>query len=379
MFHSIFLPILVLFAQIVVVDGKYPQLPSVLGTNGGLKVECWNGSAFGNCVGSGGGGGGTVDQGTGGISPWLINFNGAQPVTQSGTWTFSFTSPQAITQSGTWTVGINNFPTAANTDALAVRCVNAAGNAFESCAGSGGAGSDVNITGVGGNAVTTTVPISGTVAVSNFPASQVVTGPLTDAQLRASAVPVSLTSTTITNFPATQPVSGTVTANVGTVPTLTKGTQGATGYTVQNLKDAGRSTVSLSLLATAPTTADTASAALIKTTNGVAAGGTTSITATAGKTLHMMSFTASIRTTTAATPWALVTVRMSTTTTCAVSSPVVAYLAVGGTAAVSGNTGQTTLSLGDGFQLLSGGSFCISISGNVTTNTLTFSAQGFEY
>src|SRR6185503_13808653 len=92
-----------------------------------------------------------------------------------------------------------------------------------------------------------TQPISGTVAVSNFPATQPVsgtvtaTGPLTDAQLRATAVPVSgtfwqttqpvslaalpalaagsatigaisNTSFNVGNFPATQPVSGTVTA-----------------------------------------------------------------------------------------------------------------------------------------------------------------------
>lgn len=56
-----------------------------------------------------------------------------------------------------------------------------------------------------------TQPVSGTVAVSNFPASQAVTGPLTDTQLRASAVPVSGTF-----FQATQPVSGTV--NIGTAP-----------------------------------------------------------------------------------------------------------------------------------------------------------------
>lgn len=42
----------------------------------------------------------------------------------------------------------------------------------------------------------------GTVSVSNFPGSQAVTGPITDAQLRAAAVPVSGTF-----FQATQPVS----------------------------------------------------------------------------------------------------------------------------------------------------------------------------
>jgi len=36
-----------------------------------------------------------------------------------------------------------------------------------------------------------TQPVSGTVAVSNFPATQPVSGPLTDAQLRATPVPIS--------------------------------------------------------------------------------------------------------------------------------------------------------------------------------------------
>ena len=67
------------------------------------------------------------------------------------------------------------------------------------------------------------------VAVSNFPASQVVTGPLTDSQLRAAAVPVSgpLTDTqlraadvkvsldgeqvAVSNFPASQAVTGPLT------------------------------------------------------------------------------------------------------------------------------------------------------------------------
>jgi hypothetical protein len=73
--------------------------------------------------------------------------------------------------------------------------------------------------------------------VQNFPASQAVTGPLTDTQLRAGAVPVSLASVPShavtgpltdaqlravavpvsgTFWQATQPVSGTVTANAGT-------------------------------------------------------------------------------------------------------------------------------------------------------------------
>ena len=71
--------------------------------------------------------------------------------------------------------------------------------------------------------------VDGSVSVSNFPATQPVSGPLTDTQLRATAVPISGTVTanagtgtqnvsvqnaslavTGTFFQATQPVSGTV-------------------------------------------------------------------------------------------------------------------------------------------------------------------------
>lgn len=71
----------------------------------------------------------------------------------------------------------------------------------------------------------TTQPVSGTVAVSNLPATQAVSGPLTDVQLRTTPVPISgtvatggLTDTQLratsvpvsgTFFQATQPVSGT--------------------------------------------------------------------------------------------------------------------------------------------------------------------------
>lgn len=58
------------------------------------------------------------------------------------------------------------------------------------------------------------VPVSGTF----FQATQPVSGPLTDAQLRASGVPV-----TGTFFQATQPISGTVTANAGSGTMLVDG------------------------------------------------------------------------------------------------------------------------------------------------------------
>lgn len=57
---------------------------------------------------AGGGGGGTVDQGTGngGSSPWSIT--GTVAATQSGGWTVGITGTVAATQSGTWTVQPGN-------------------------------------------------------------------------------------------------------------------------------------------------------------------------------------------------------------------------------------------------------------------------------
>jgi hypothetical protein len=110
----------------------------------------------------------------------------------------------------------------ANTGAVAVRCVNTLGTAFESCGGSGGGTSSIvaidqttpgTTNGVSVTNFPATQAVSGTVGVNNFPATQPVTGPLTDVELRASAVPVSgpltdvqlrasAVSTSVSNFPA---------------------------------------------------------------------------------------------------------------------------------------------------------------------------------
>lgn len=208
-----------------------------------------------------------------------------------------------------------------------------------------------------------TQPVSGTVAVSNFPATQAVTGPLTDVQLRAAPMAV-----TGTFWQAIQPVSGAI--SVSNLP-ATQATREVT--------NTGRATVALTYTATAPTTADTVVTTLIKSTAGQAAGGAQSILVAAGKTLRLTAANVQIRTTTAALPWALVTLRLSATTTCAVTSSVLAYLAAGGTAAVIGNVGQFSTQFPDGLDVPVGSSLCISVSGNVATNVITFSAQGFEY
>lgn len=77
---------------------------------------------------------------------------------------------------------------------------------------------------------TTAQPVSGSVGVNNFPATQAVTGPLTDAQLRATAVPVSgpLTDTQLRATPV--PVSAAslpLPTGAATSANQTNGTQKA--------------------------------------------------------------------------------------------------------------------------------------------------------
>lgn len=166
-----------------------------------------------------------------------------------------------------------------------------------------------------------------------------------------------------------------------TLPALTKGTRPSQGFTVQQLQDTGRANVALTFTTTAPTTSDTVVTALVKNINAAVITGAQSILPGAGNTLRLQSASVSIRTTTAATPWVLVTLRESASGTCTAASSVVAYLAAAGTAAVIGNSGTFAQQWPDGWQVTepSGHSLCISVSGNVTTNVLTVSIQAVEF
>jgi hypothetical protein len=159
----------------------------------------------------------------------------------------------------------------------------------------------------------TPVPVSGTVS----------TGGLTDAELRASAVPISAASLPLPTGAATaalqtQPgvdigdvtvnnaagasavniqdggnsitVDGTVTV---TPPTLTKGTQGATGFSVQDLRDAGRTTANYYTNGAAAAGATSTETAITLTeslgTSSTSTG--TSFTPPSGKTFRITAIT----------------------------------------------------------------------------------------
>jgi hypothetical protein len=185
-----------------------------------------------------------------------------------------------------------------------------------------------------------TAAVTGTVALDapTLAALETVNvlGPLTDAQLRAAAVPV------------------------------------------KQVKDTGRTLLVLSLSTAAPTVADTL-ANVTPITAGVAAGAAGSFAIPAGKVLRILDITASVRTTTAATPWAKVVLRMNPAGAAVVGSPVVCSLGVGGSAAVIGNTGNAQLAIPGGVEFSGAQQVGVSVSGNVNTNVLDVTLIGYLY
>jgi hypothetical protein len=230
------------------------------------------------------------------------------------------------------------------------------------------------------------------VEVGNFPATQPVsgavtaTGPLTDTELRATAVPVSGTF-----FPGTQPVSlaslptlAAGTNNIGDVdvlpPTLTKGTQGATGFSVQNLRDAGRTSVHL----TAEAVAGATSEALITLTQskGLAATSTgTNYTVTAGKTLRLTSLTVSWIATTTTANTARVRIRAAVSGAVTTSSPLQhSFRLAWESATFIANEGKTVeKAWPEGIDIPAGATIGVTHQEAVANGTLDVSLTGYEF
>ncbi len=231
----------------------------------------------------------------------------------------------------------------------------------------------------------TPLPVSGTVTVNVG---------LTDAQLRAVAVPVSGTFYQATQpvsgtfwqatqpvsgtfWQATQPVSGTVTV---TPPTLTKGTQGSTGFSVQDLKDSGRVLKTYTCTAIAMVTSE----ALLTMTpyaDLVAGGGATTFAVTSGKRLRIQSITATWRSTSTVNIGAIVRLRLLAGTVL-VGSPI--HASLGGqvsnlATAVSGNTLSESITFPDGLELSGTMQFGLTQLCQGTGGTMDVQVVGYEY
>lgn len=164
---------------------------------------------------------------------------------------------------------------------------------------------------------------------------------------------------------------------------LTKGTQGANGFSVQELKDAGRTSVILSLTkATAITTAALVTLTQKKGTATTTTG--TSYTVASGKTLRIQSiFVGITNITTAAVDNVAVSLRMGAASGGAVSvtSDVMAEVEAGitlGTATL-GNSGNASVNFPDGLEIPAGQNLGVSMLSLNIDAAVTVVIVGFEY
>lgn len=117
----------------------------------------------------------------------------------------------------------------------------------------------------------------------------------------------------------------------------------------------------------------------IANTDGVDGAGATTFAVTAGKRLRFTHATLYLRTTTAATPWGLLSIRMNPVGAAVIGSPVVHWLGVGGTAAVIGNTAADVLIFPEGWEISGTKQVAFTFANNVATNVTNFVVHGYEY
>jgi len=162
-----------------------------------------------------------------------------------------------------------------------------------------------------------------------------------------------------------------------TAPTLTKGTQGANGWSVQNLKDSGRTSfVAVASATTGVTTEALISLTPVRTVTAGSAG--TSLTVTSGKTMRLQALSLSIRNTTTTQAGAIIRLRMNSTTVTA-TSQVFTAVATTSLNALAGGTNSVNIDLPDGFEISGTTQFGISQLCSTTSCTLDISLIGFEY
>lgn len=201
-------------------------------------------------------------------------------------------------------------------------------------------------------------------------------------------VNIASTQTIATTNTGTFAVQATGTVAI-TPPTLTKGIQGATGLSVQNLKDAGRNQTNYFMAIQIGSGVTEALMSLTGYKGGIAVVATTTpAVVTALKTYRINSITMDY-TTIVTTPGSVrFTLRANTAGVVAITSPAVATWEVGeptGIAPVAGKKNTIILSIPDGLEFAAGTGIGISMVG---LNTLGVAAivgygratiQGYEY
>lgn len=222
-----------------------------------------------------------------------------------------------------------------------------------------------------------TQPVSGTVT-ANVNGTVPVSGTFWQATQPVSIANMPSTPVTGTFWQATQPVSGTVTI---TPPALTKATQGSTGLSTQDLKDAGRVSVCIATVIGGVTAVTTeALLSMVKVSDGVAAGGATSFAVTSGKRLRIQAIHVSARSTSAAVLSARFALRMNPSGAAVATSPILAILSCAQQAAALAEAGDgQVLSIPDGLEISGTQQIGLTQVCSATTGSVYATIIGYEY
>lgn len=205
------------------------------------------------------------------------------------------------------------------------------------------------------------------------------------------ALPAGTNTIGAVNIAAAQTIAVTqaTAANLNATVTpiaITKATQGATGFTTQDLKDAGRSarTITLDSFAVAATT-ETLNTMSYSTDNGTLTTGT-SYTVTTAKRLRIQQIAMSLHTIASnTTPAAvMVRVRVNNAGAAIVTSPVEVIVAIPGIAAANNSTAPVVIPFPDGWEFIAGAGIgvtttCPGFVASTAAPKVNITITGFEY
>lgn len=276
-------------------------------------------------------------------------------------------NPHPVSQSGAWSIAVSNFPATQPVSGTVTASLATGANVIGGVTQSGAwnvniSNASLAVTGTFWQA-TQPVSIAATVNVSIQNASVAVT------QSGAWNITTVTTVTSITN-----PVTVTP-------PALTKGTQGATGFSMQQLKDAGRTMFAAATVIGGVACVTTeALLSMVPVRAGVAGATATAIQATAGKTLRITAIGFSARSSAAAVLSGRCALRMNPTGAVTATSPVLAIATTTQQAAALAEAGDTcVVPLPDGIEISGTQTIGLTQVCSATTGFVYAWLIGFEY
>lgn len=172
--------------------------------------------------------------------------------------------------------------------------------------------------------------------------------------------------------------------NVTTLPTLTKSTQGSTGLSTQDLKDAGRSNIAITCYrATGIITTEAlfAAATFSKSVDGAVATTGQQFSVTAGKRFRVQTLTVSAFKNAASASTGKLALRyLAAGGTIDNTSPILAVLDIGSNNATTGNyMGPYNVPVPDGLELIASSAFGFTNLCDAVTLLWTITLTGYEY